>query len=52
MHEPNEKNRDTTLVIFKELNGLTVKQLSRVTELKSVIQRIRLYERRRMRDLI
>lgn len=42
LQQMNKENRDATLVILKELNGVTVRQLSRITGIsKSVIDRVR-----------
>lgn len=42
LQQMEKDNRDATLAILKEINGVTVRQLSRITGIsKSVIQRVR-----------
>jgi putative transposase len=42
LQQLEKENRDTTIAMLKELNGVTVRQLSRITGIsKSTIQRIR-----------
>ncbi|MDP4086779.1 MAG: transposase [Bacillota bacterium] len=42
LQQMEKENRDTTIAMLKELNGVTVRQLSRITGIsKSTIQRIR-----------
>ncbi|WP_328589224.1 hypothetical protein [Litchfieldia alkalitelluris] len=42
LQQMDRENRDTLLVSIKELNGVTIRQISRITGIsKSVIQRLR-----------